>query len=972
MRNESFNSIRFASVASWLLLVCLTVVADPLLEKSFQNPPADARPTVWWRFMDDFMAREGIIVELDAMNRLGLSGGVVSYCTSNSRLVNSRSGLPQIPILSPEWWDMVGFQLREAKQRDLDLWIQMCPGYATSGGPWITPEMSMQKIVWSEVRCDGATNFDGVLPQPKVDKRWNFYRDVAVLAVPQLAGNAAVPVEQVINLTERMDAAGRLQWKPAAGQWKIFRLGHTTTGKPIHPVTKTGAGLECDKLNREAARIQFDSYFKKMLDQCPADQRGSVQLFFDSWEADSQNWTPRFREEFQKSRGYDPLPWLLVAAGQVIGSEDLSRRFDYDWKTTIEELINTEHFAELARLSHENGCNQFRAQPYNGPVNFMTAGALFDIPEGEYWHGKRDYGWWSLRQIASVSHVNGKKIAAAESLTSLADQHHLDVDPFATKAETDLAFTMGINNVAIHAMAHNPWPKLKPGMTTGFFPPLLGDWQVWNDFASPWVTYLARCCHLLQQGTFQADVVTLFRVGQKGFTPPDGYAGDLCNEELIISSMTWDGNALCLPGGMRYRVLELVDTTKFTVNYVSPSGIKERTAGKPLPQSISLPLMRKVRELVLAGATIVGPRPVCASGLTSYPQSDEEVARIADELWGVAADGKPVDRKVGKGRVFSGVPVAEVLARIGVQPDFKTVEPVSADDVPWIHRRVGDDDFYFVSNQKNERVKVTGSFRVDGKIPEFWHADTGAVEPVRSWRQKDGRTEVELDFDLRGSVFVRFVPGKAPAVQAQASAPTLLGSVDLSSNWKVRFDSNMGAPAEVEFPKLVSWTARAEKGIRHYSGVAKYERTVTLPGKLLSPGSKITLDLGEVKNLARVTVNGTVLPELWKPPFRCDITQAVKPGVNQVAVEVVNVWANRMIGDEQEPPDVEWNTEKVRDGNNPLAAIPDWVINGTQRPSPERRTFTTWNYIKKGQKILPAGLLGPVTIFSTTEAVANK
>ena len=223
--------------------------------------------------------------------------------------------------------------------------------------------------------------------------------------------------------------------------------------------------------------------------------------------------------------------------------------------------------------------------------------------------------------------------------------------------------------------------------------------------------------------------------------------------------MTLDGDALCLPGGMRYKVLELADTTKVLGPALSPSGIEKRLGEKPLPQSISLPLLRKVRELVKAGATVVGPRPVCAAGLSGYPACDSEIAQIAEELWGPASTTGPVDRKVGKGRVFSGVSVSDVLARIGVQPDFKTVEAVSAADVPWIHRRIGDDDLYFVSNQKNERVKVTASFRVDGKVPEFWHADTGRVEPARSWTRKDGRTEVELDFDPRGSVFVRFSPG---------------------------------------------------------------------------------------------------------------------------------------------------------------------------------------------------------------------
>ncbi len=657
-----------------------------------------------------------------------------------------------------------------------------------------------------------------------------------------------------------------------------------------------------------------------------------------------------------------------MATGRLIGSEEQSRRFDCDWRTTIEELINTEHFAELARLSHENGCNEFRGQPYNGPVNFMTAGAVFDIPEGEFWHVNRNYGWWTLRMIASVSHVNGRNLASAEALTASPEDLRFDVDPFSTKAETDLAFTMGINNLAIPHIPHNPWPKLKPGMTAGPYGMLLGGGQVWADLAGSWVTYLSRCCYLLRQGTFSADVVTLFRPGQRGFTPPAGHAADLCNAEWIVSAMTWDGSALCLPGGMRYQVLELVDTTQVLAPHLSPSGIEKRLAPKPLPQNISLPLLRKVRELVLAGAAVVGPRPACAAGLTGYPGSDQEVARIAEELWGPVTATGPVERKVGKGRVFSGMPVAEVLARLGVQPDFKAVETVPSEEVPWIHRRVGDDDWYFVSNQKNERVKVTGSFRVDGKVPEFWRPDTGVVEPARSWSRQDGRTEVELDFDPRGSVFVRFHPGALPSLPVKLKEPAVSASIPLSEGWTVRFAPEMGAPAKVEFPKLVSWTERPEKGVRYYSGIAAYEREVAIAADLLKPASRLVLNLGEVKNLARVTVNGTVFPELWKPPFTCDITRAAKPGVNKICVEVVNVWANRLIGDEQEPADVVWGPDQFnpakRYKGQSLEAIPDWVIHGTPRPSPERRTFTTWNYVRKDQALLPSGLLGPVVISS--------
>lgn len=949
------HPMRVMLLASLISLSLGHAVEKLPLPDSFKSPPLESRPTVWWRFMDDFISREGIAADLDFMKQAGLSGGIVSYCSSRTTLSERKPGSPQVPILSNDWWDLMRYQLTEADKRDLDMWFQASPGYATSGGPWIEPENSMQKLVWKEVTCDATTGFDDVLPQPAVDKKWNYYRDIAVLAFPD-EKSPIVPAK-VLDLTNRMDASGRLKWKPESGSWKIVRLGHTTTGKTVHPAMPTGTGLECDKLSREATRIQFDNYFKKILEQRPSASKGGIQLFYDSWEADNQNWTPRFHDEFKQRRGYDPLPWLLVATGRTVGSVELSRRFDHDWKTTIEEMINSEHFAELARLCHESGCNEFRAQPYNGPVNFMTAGALFDIPEGEYWHENKSYGWWTLRMIASVAHVNGRNTASAEALTASPEHIRMDVDPFSTKAETDLAFAMGINRLAIPHIPHNPWPRQKPGMSAGPYGMLLGGGQVWADLAGSWVTYLSRCCHLLRQGNFVADVVTLFQPGQRGFEPPAGYAGDICDEEKILTSMTFDGDSLCLPSGMRYKLLELPVNTKVLSPGLSPSGIETRLGTMPRPQTISLPLLEKVRELVLAGATVVGPRPESAPGLMGYPQSDREISRIAEELWGPANTTTPLERKVGKGRVFSNLPVSEVLARIGVQPDVEVPE-----EVPWIHRRVGDEDFYFISNQKDQPIEFTASFRVEGKSPEIWHADTGETEPARSWIQKSDRTEVVLDLAPRGSLFVRFRPGTVE----KPNVPVVMNSLPLPAPWNVRFAKDMGGPAAVDFPKLVSWTERPEKGIRYYSGIATYQNSIAIPPGFLKPSSKVILNLGDVKNLARVTVNGTSFPELWKPPFNCDITKAAKPGVNAISIEVVNLWANRLIGDEQEPADIQWGAPQHNPAGlfkgQPIDAIPDWLVRGTPRPSTERRTFSTWNYVKKDQALLPSGLLGPVDL----------
>ena len=949
-RRSLFRPLAFVLCAS-----LISAQAEQTIAKAFANPPQETKPILWWRFMDDYSSREGIVADLDAMQNIGLRGAVVSYCSSSSGMSEPQPHSPFVPMFSEKWWEQMDFTLQQSTERDLDLWFQLCPGYATSGGPWIQPEHSMQKVVWSETSCTADQAIRVLLPQPRIDPKWNYYRDIAVLAFPK--GISPIPLDRVIDLTSSMKPNGELSWQAPSGSWVIVRLGHTTTGVPVHPVTKAGYGLECDKLSKIATRIQFDQYFKKIAARRPAGSNQKIELFFDSWEAQNLNWTATMREEFQKRRGYDLLPWLLVATKRIVGSESQSRRFDYDWKSTIEEMINDHHFAELARLSRQLGNAELRAQPYNGPVNFMTAGALFDIPEAEYWLNKREYGWWSLRMIASVAHIHGKKIASAESLTAMPANHHMDADPFSTKAQTDLAFTMGINQMALHASGHNPWPQHKPGLTSGFFPPLLGAWQTWNPLASSWIDYLSRCCFLLQQGQPTADVVRLFRPNEKGYEWIPGYASDLCDEQFIVSSMKCDGKSVYLPSGMRYSILQLVDTTQTINAQLSPSGIEKRVGRKPMPQNISLPLLRKVQELVMAGATILGPRPEISPSLSGYPQCDREIESIANHLWGTSTDAV-IDRKVGKGRVLSGITITEALNRIEVKPDFQVIEKIPPTDVPWIHRKVGEDDWYFVSNQRNRPLKVTASFRVHGKVPELWHADRGTSEPARAWTIRDGRTEVELDFPPRGSVFVRFRPGPLPSLPVKLAHPRTLKTIPLTEPWKVGFSADMGAPTEVSFAKLISWTEHPHPAIRYYSGIAIYQTQITLPAH---QGSTL-LDLGQVKNLARITINGKRFPELWKPPFTCDISSAVKPGINQVTIEVANLWANRLIGDALEPLDITWQSPAKSGGLAPLATLPDWLIEGKPRPSTGRRAFCTWNYIHPKQKLLPSGLIGPVTL----------
>jgi hypothetical protein len=364
---------------------------------------------------------------------------------------------------------------------------------------------------------------------------------------------------------------------------------------------------------------------------------------------------------------------------------------------------------------------------------------------------------------------------------------------------------------------------------------------------------------------------------------------------------------------------------------------------------------RKVRELVNAGATMIGPRPMTSPSLQDFPACDQEVQNIAAELW-------------DSGRVVSTQAVAQVLASLNVRPDFQA----DAKNVVWIHRRIGNAEVYFVSNQEATERVVNCTFRVEGRQPEFWDAMTGEIREARSFSTEGGLTRVPIKFDPRGAIFVVF---QKPARQGTEKPNWLEFELvqSLEGGWAVRFDRRWGGPGQVAFDSLDDWSKRPEPGIRYYSGTAVYEKEFQSPGK--SRGTRLFLDLGQVKNLAEVRLNGRGLGVVWKPPFRAEITKALRPGRNRLEVRVVNLWANRLIGDEQQSDDCQWGEEQNWNENGttihlgqPLSAIPDWVREAKQRPASGRYTLTSWKYLRKDSPLLESGLLGPVRVLSSKDA----
>jgi hypothetical protein len=852
-----------------------------------------------------------------------------------------------------------------------------CPGWSSSGAPYVQVEDSMQKLVWTETKVSGATTGAATatialkLDQPGVDPRWNYYRDIAVLAVPD---HAEVPLESVVNLTANMNAAGELQWDAPAGDWLILRFGHTTTGMTnANTAPASGVGLECDKFSRTAVAKYWSGYPAMLLDIAGKNAGTTfTRMEIDSYEAGPQDWTPAMFEEFKTRRGYDLLPWLPALAGKTIGGKKLTKRFKRDWKQTIADLFADNYYLFMDELARRTPGMQLLVQPYGGPIQTPAVSGGQSLLSCEFWAPPEPFGGDNVRRTTSAAHTWGKRTVLAEAYTCWPLSAWSD-DPYALKAVGDKQFAAGVNLMMLHAGASNPWLSVKPGMSMGKWGTQFVAGQTWWEHGGPeWMSYITRCQFLLQQGIPVRDVC--FLVGENTKAPtPSGYSSDMCGERAFLArmSVSEDGR-LVMPDGLGYRVLALQES-----------------------DSITLPVARKLRQLVQDGAIVVGPKPLHASGLEGYPASDAEIEKIARELWG-DCDGRTVtEHNFGKGKVIWGKPLEDVLTEIQLQPDLQLND---ATDIRWTHRRdnqrdttattTADADIYFVSNQNNHSRTITASFRVVGRVPELWHADTGEIEDAPHWRKNGTRTDVTLDLDPSGSVFVVFrraATDDGPGLQKPpAPAPQVL---EIKGPWELRFPAGWGAPEKITLGQLASWTENENAGVKYFSGSATYVKDIEVPARMIAqmPATfsgadcAVTLNLGLVKNIAEVFVNGERCGGvLWKPPFRADISRALKPGKNRLEICVTNLWPNRMIGDELEPDDAEWGEPFVYPYapgkpviGRQLAKVPQWLTDGKPRPSKSRHTFVSWKFFTKDSPLLPSGLLGPVTLESTPATAAT-
>ncbi|MDR2130423.1 MAG: hypothetical protein LBP56_04550 [Odoribacteraceae bacterium] len=717
-------------------------VARDGLRSGFTNPPASAKARTWWHWVNGNVTKEAITTDLEAMKQQGIQG--VTLFNVDMGFQNS-----EMEFLDTEWLELFRFAVEEAKRLGMEFNFFNSAGWSTTGGPWITPETTMQTVVWSEVACEGEKTFRGKLAQPFT--RLGYYRDIAVLAFPrpktvrgiddldykslsiiaaftfrshvqpdakQVEPSAVLRKEDIRDLSSKMTADGFLEWGVPAGDWVILRVGHTPTGRTIFPPIQGGGGLECDKMSRTVVDTHWKNAVGPILDQV-GDRVGStvISVFQDSYEAGCGNWTKGFDKAFKQKRGYDCLPYLPVLAGYYIDGGEISERFLWDFRRTVGDLVAENYYGRLSELCHENGL-QFAVEPYGGPFESLQAGSFGDFFISEFWVHNKFY-MDSPKYVASMAHLSGKNIVGAESFTNYGG---LKNHPGLLKPIGDKAWTEGINRLIFHTYVHQPW-NVGPGLTLGKYGMDFNRLNTWWKQGRPYIEYVSRSQFLLQQGRFVADVL-VFAGEESPNNPlrrPDikslGYDYDFIGSDKMFSLTVKDG-LVCTPAGGSYRVLVLPETT-----WMTPG------------------LLRKINELVKAGAVIIGPKPRKSPSLTGFPGCDAEVGRWADHLW----DSKRIKE----------ITLQEAVETIHLPPDFAPGIPDR--NLHFIHRKTDNADIYFVATGYNAHSRRVCRFRVTGKLPEIWDPKNGKQEEAAAWREnEDGTTSVSISFEPEGSVFVVF------------------------------------------------------------------------------------------------------------------------------------------------------------------------------------------------------------------------
>ena len=1006
---RSFVSCRRQFAAFLFLLLAGTggYASEPLRER-FLNPPDEAKPRGYWVWPHGNFDYSTIRKELESFKAKGL-GGVDIF---DLGVKDRKDVIPPGPgFMSVEQVDGIAFALAEAKRLGLKLGLIVSSSW-NAGGTWTKPEHAyMNLVAWKET-VTGPTRYQRVLPFPELPETSSksygtfpltvprddagkplFYEDVAVIAYQVDEAGVLTDTSRVLVLGDRIDRSGKLVCDLPAGRWVLMRTVLTNFGQPLWLPSDKSQGMTMDHFSKEATKVHFQTIIDRLEQRVgPLENTALERLYLASYEANADvDWTPGFGKSFRTRNGYAIEPFLPALFGTLVVDTETTDRFLYDYRETVSEMFLDNLYREASRICRQHGlvlCSESGgpgAPLHNVPTEDLKALGAVDVMRGEFWVDKSDRlddnGLETLqvvKQIASAAHIYGHKIVEMEAFTS---HESWQEGPDLFKRLADRAFCEGMTRVVYHTMSHNLREAGKPGWTYQAGSHMSTN-LTWWDMSDQLHTYLTRCSGMLMQGEFVADVAYYLGGEVPNFAKPKhlrpdlgfGYDYDDLNTEVLLTATVNDEGQVELPSGMKYRLLVLPDDDR-----------------------MSLEVVRQIKELLLAGAAILGPKPERTYGLRNFRKEEELLRAVADDLWGDVPRNERHERVVERGRLFVGHTTREVLKTLGVEPDLTVLPGKAESQIDFIHRRTGTDDIYFVRNTSDQPLRCDIIFRVSSRRPEFWDAATGEMSELAMYANTASGMRVPFDLPPHGSRFVVF-PDKnidAPFIEAverdqeilfpiespessrgtatwngedrirfqapegnytlhlsngnvrTARVPAAKPSMLMEGTWELRFPLGWGVPTRQAVESLQSWTDFADPQIQHFSGIATYAQQFHVDGSRVVSGQTVLLDLGEVREVARVYLNGQEVGISSFAPHVLNVSDVVRPGENSLIIEIANTWLNRLIADD---------------------ALPE----------SERRTHTN---LDRGPALgvrsrdatpKPSGLLGPVKLVFPSETIVDS
>ena len=729
---------------------------------------------------------------------------------------------------------------------------------------------------------------------------------------PTESTDNAVKHQDIIDITDRYKN-GILRWNIPEGRWRIYRIGYTLRGRQNGPASPEGTGLEVNKLDKDAV-IRYYRNYLNLLKQTGNDSfDSSIKcLMIDSYEAGAQTWTDNMAEEFEQRRGYSMKKWFPALFGEIVEDAESTDLFLHDWRQTFGELFVENHYYAVDSILAEYHLTSFVEShecDRKVPADGMDMKLHAHIPMGAFWiNGDEDPAPChdaDIRESASVAHIFGQNIVAAESFTADGRKTSRGIPqaytfyPDQLKPYADRAMANGLNQFVIHCSPHQPADDKKPGLSLGPF----GQWftrhETWAEEAKPWMDYLTRSSYLLRQGVFAADFAILYNENSnltaiyKDLYPPefDGHSYDFINANILLHYLKLKDNELITPTGTHYKAILIDSATR----------------------RMSIDVLRKLAECVRAGVLVAGEAPV---GRLNLMDDETEFQRLVNEIW--HSDNPNTVAYADFEKALN--------ERCAKQIAFATAAHA---DIHFVHRHLNDGELYWLANFSSKACDENISFNITGKKTVIYHAETGLTENA-SFHTDSGWTTVPLHFTAHDALFVLFEENTQAKTYTSSAQKHLKEFKTLEGPWTVTFPKDYGAPDTVLFMQLDSWINNPLDGIKYFSGTATYRQTFELVPSFDTTQSYL-LNLGIVRHLARVKINGTDLGVLWKFPFQTDVSHLLHQGENTLEIQVTNVWHNRMIGD-------------------------------LQSSNPQKNTYSSYPFFTADSPLIESGLIGPVRL----------